>query len=258
MIDGHVHLERGPYTIEWLERFVDAARQRGINSLYLLEHSHRFIESRSIYSDINPDSYFGKWLETRLKVPLKEYINFIEIARTLKYPIKIQFGLEVCYFEQHEEEIHKLTRCYPFDFITGSVHYIDGWAFDHKPEHWYGRDVDATYGRYYEIMGNLIKSRLFDILAHPDSIKCFGNYPSGDLTETYQKIAGLLVKSGVKAEQSAGLHLNYKHSRLGMNETMLQIFQNAGVEIITASDAHRPEDVGMYIKEIEQTLKNTF
>jgi histidinol-phosphatase (PHP family) len=105
-------------------------------------------------------------------------------------------------------------------------------------------------------MSNLIKSSLFDIVAHPDSIKCFNNYPSSDLTETYRKIADLLVKSGVKAEQSAGLHLNYKHSTLGMNKTMLQIFRDAGVDMITASDAHCPEDVGMYIKDMEQLLKN--
>lgn len=37
---------------------------------------------------------------------------------------------------------------------------------------------------------------------------------------------------------------------------MLQIFKNIGVEIITASDAHCPEDVGMYIKEMEHILKN--
>ena len=256
MIDGHVHLERGPYTMEWLNRFVDTAIHRGINELYLLEHSHRFIEFKGIYNDINPESYFGKWLDTKLKVPLDDYINFIETAHSVKYPIEIRFGLEVCYFERHEEEIHKLIHGYPFDFITGSVHYIDGWAFDHKPEHWSGRDVDATYVRYYEIMSNLIKSGLFDILAHPDSIKCFDNYPSIDLTESYKNIADLLVLSGVKAEHSAGLHMNYKHSSLGMNKTMLQVFKKAGVDMITASDAHRPEDVGKFIKEMEQILNN--
>ena len=25
MTDGHIHIERGPYTIEWIRRFVDKA-----------------------------------------------------------------------------------------------------------------------------------------------------------------------------------------------------------------------------------------
>ncbi len=44
MIDAHVHLEQGPYTEEWLMEFFDKAIERGITSLYLLEHSHRFKE----------------------------------------------------------------------------------------------------------------------------------------------------------------------------------------------------------------------
>ncbi|WP_407311882.1 hypothetical protein [Desulfosporosinus sp. SB140] len=61
-----VHLERGSYLMEWLKRFIDTAVQRGINKLYLLEHSHRFIEFKGIYDDGNYDSYLSKWLETKM------------------------------------------------------------------------------------------------------------------------------------------------------------------------------------------------
>ena len=44
VIDGHVHIERGDYSIQWINEFVKYALDRGISEIYLLEHSHRFLE----------------------------------------------------------------------------------------------------------------------------------------------------------------------------------------------------------------------
>ena len=35
MIDAHVHLEKGPYTREWLQEFIFYAQERGIRKIYL-------------------------------------------------------------------------------------------------------------------------------------------------------------------------------------------------------------------------------
>lgn len=52
------------------------------------------------------------------------------------------------------------------------------------------------------------------------------------------------------AEQSAGLFINYGFHEPGMNKRMLCVFKDKGVRFITASDAHKPEDVGRFIKEM--------
>lgn len=44
MRDWHIHLERGPYTVEWAEQFVRRAEKLGIREICLLEHSVRFFE----------------------------------------------------------------------------------------------------------------------------------------------------------------------------------------------------------------------
>ena len=44
MRDWHIHLERGPYTVEWAEQFVRRADKLGIREICLLEHSVRFFE----------------------------------------------------------------------------------------------------------------------------------------------------------------------------------------------------------------------
>lgn len=58
----------------------------------------------------------------------------------------------------------------------------------------------------------------------------------------------------MKAEFSSGLYMNYGHGELGMNPSLLKILQKYQVDIVTASDAHRPEDVGRYIKESTEIL----
>ena len=44
MIDGHIHIERGDYTLEWIHQFVDRAVATGLDEIRLLEHNYMFKE----------------------------------------------------------------------------------------------------------------------------------------------------------------------------------------------------------------------
>lgn len=129
MIDGHVHIERGAYTIEWLMQFVNTAINRGIKELYILEHSHRFIEFREIYHSVVSDKTHGNyqrdWINRKCRLSIKEF---------------------------------------------------------------------------------------------------------------------------------KGFRINYNHEELGVNKNLLNSFISNEVEIITASDAHRPEDVGLFVREAHEII----
>lgn len=259
MIDCHIHLERGSYTLAWLNEFVKTAIKRGIDEIYLLEHSHRFNEFVPMYKSIcDYSDYQREWFKRKNSgnLSIKNYTTFIEHAKQIAYPIKVKFGLEICYFEGYEHLIQDVLNSYSFDFATGSVHWVDGFGFDHKKELWDTIDVDEIYIRYYEIMQKLIESDLFTGVSHPDSIKVFGHKPSYELVGIYGKLADLLCRHNMYAEQSGGLHLNYSSNcELGMNESMLKIFIDKGVRILTASDAHSPTDVGADIIGLQNLLE---
>ena len=105
-------------------------------------------------------------------------------------------------------------------------------------------------------MFQLCESGLFNGLAHPDSIKCFGYKPDIDLTEYYNKLAVLLNKYHMYAENSGGLRLNYSPEiELGLNSQLLSVLRKNNVQIETASDAHKQIDVGANIAELENMLK---
>ncbi len=251
MIDAHVHIERGPYTREWVDRFIKQALAAGVTELYLLEHSHRFTEFGETYAGVSACSEYQKnWYTARTGLSLQAFINLMNEYKNSENPsLKVKWGLEVCYLPGVEKIIEKLKSRNTFDFYTGSVHWINGWGFDHKKELWEGKNVDEVYKAYFETQKNLIKSGLFNHLGHPDSIKCFNHYPSFSLDETYDEVICEAKKTGIKFEQSCGLFNNYGHGKIGLEDSFLKKLKENKIELITASDAHCPEDVGKNIKE---------
>ena len=256
MTDVHIHIEKGPYTKEWIDKFVKQAIRVGIDEIYLLEHSHRFTEFAPMYASICEYSdYQKKWYNKKEKLSIKDFQALITKMRNIEFPIKIKWGLEVCYFPEYEKLIGDILNSFNFDFAVGSIHWVEGFGFDHKAEFWNDIDTEQIYRKYYSLMLCLVKSGLFSGVAHPDSIKCFHHYPVNDLTATYSLLADELNSHGMYAEQSGGLALNYGFEELGMNKTMLNIFKNKNVNIRFASDAHKPEDVCANILHMQALLQ---
>lgn len=253
MVDAHVHIERGPYTREWINKFINQAILMGVTELYLLEHTHRFKEFEEYYEEIvKYDEYQSNWYKRRTGLSLQSYINLVnEYKSDENKNITVKWGLEVCYLRGIEKAIEKLRSQNIFDFYTGSIHWIHGWGFDHKRDFWTGKNIDEEYKKYFEEEKQLIRSGAFDHLGHPDSIKCFDHYPSYELDEIYDKIINEAKTRGIKFEQSCGLYNNYGHKKIGLEDTYLKKLKENKIEIITASDAHCPEDVG---KNIEKAL----
>ncbi|MFA5161715.1 MAG: hypothetical protein WC421_05675 [Elusimicrobiales bacterium] len=262
MIDAHVHIERGPYTLDWLKRFISTAISRKITEIHFLEHSFRFTEFKDIYNEAIAHPRYGNrqkdWLEKRATLSLSDYQRLILKTRQEVFPVKVMFGLEVCYFPGMETQIKAALCGFNWDFMTGAIHWINGWGFDHKESvaEWKLVDVNAVYRDYYNEMMLLVKSGIFTHLAHPDSIKCFKYHPSENFSETYTMLASKLAKNGMYAEISGGLKLNYGLDAIGPCQGLLSSFAAHHVKLIAASDAHKPEDVGCYILEAENIIKN--
>ena len=195
--------------------------------------------------------YVNAWFQRNAGAyKLEDYLALIRKVRQEKYPVEIKFGLEICYFKEFEDLTAKLTKDKGFDFLLGSIHFVDDFAFDHKAEHWDNVDVDKIYRRYFEDSIALAKSGIFDGIGHPDSIKLFGHKPSCSLTEYYEELAAELAKSGMYADQNSGIARRCPGASLGMEEELLRTLKKYNVKIITSSDAHCPEDVGDKIKEL--------
>jgi histidinol-phosphatase (PHP family) len=235
---------------------VDKAVEMELTEIRLLEHNYRFEEFVPMYDSVCAYSeYVDGWFHRNAGAhKLEDYLELIRKVRNKKYPVDIKFGLEICYFKEFEELTAELVKDKGFDFLLGSIHFVDDFSFDHKPEHWDGIDVDKIYRRYFGDSVSLAKSGIFDGIGHPDAIKLFGHKPSYSLTEYYENLAKELAKSGMYADQNSGIARRCPGASLGMEKELVLMLKKHNVQIITSSDAHCPEDVGDKIKEMNERI----
>ncbi len=250
MKDLHIHIERGPYTIEWIEKFINKAVSENLDEICLLEHSIRFKEFHPTFKEARAyNLYQQRWFDGKAKSAhsIDEFKALVKLVRAREYPIKVSFGLEICYFEQHKDMIRTLTDDGFFDYLLGSVHWVDNWTFNQRKYQWLGKDFNTIYKRYFELENSLAESGLFDIIAHPDLIMCHNLYPDYDLSDTYKYLCENIKAHNMRLEMNTS-------KGLGVNSTFFDIAKASGVVFSTGSDAHRVEDVGRRIGEVTQLI----
>ena len=99
-IDGHMHLENGPLTKEYVLQFVEAAHQKGLDEIQILDHTHRFIEFEPIYEGLKQYDVQKTWLankDMKFKDHLSDFIDLMKDIQQMDLPVKVKYGLEVCY-----------------------------------------------------------------------------------------------------------------------------------------------------------------
>lgn len=250
MIDAHIHFHKQPYTFEIIDKMVEVAISRGVDELWLLDHTHKFFEFSFLYEVGIRHKKTWEWYSNIKKISIKEFLNFINDVKKKTYPITLKFGLEVCYFHETEDLFREVIKKYPFDFLVGSVHYVNGMAYDIDESFWDGLDINEVYQEYYQEVEKLIKSQIFISLGHPDAIKRFEFYPSYDLKPTYEIIAKELVKNNMFTENNSGF-LRYKFPYLGLNKEIYEVFKKYNVKMNKASDAHEYQNIGGHFEELD-------
>ncbi|HHW03130.1 MAG TPA: histidinol-phosphatase [Thermoanaerobacterales bacterium] len=238
--DYHVHLEQGPYTIEWIKKFVEEGEKRRVVEIGFSEHGHRFIQAVNLWGS---HGFRGKWTGSEATKDIDEYIEIVQKAKSMGLPVKL--GIEMDYIPEHEDEIWEFVAKYPFDYVLGAVHWLGDFGFDHPAlrDEWNKRNIDLTYREYFDVLLKAIKSRIFDCIAHPDVIKVFGHRAKADLKDIYDEVARALKDAGICAEVStAGLRKPV--GEMYPSPAMMECFKKYNVPVVINSDAHRPEDVG--------------
>ena len=96
--------------------------------------------------------------------------------------------------------------------MVGSVHFLgdDGAVDDPRYDVWETLgDADELWRRYFEWLAEVARSGLFDILAHPDLVKIWGDArpaPERDPRHYYEPVVEAVAEAGIAVEVStAGL-----------------------------------------------------
>ncbi len=159
---------------------------------------------------------------------------------------RVLFGIEADYYEGCEYFLRDWLPYQGFDFVLGSVHFIDGWGFDNPEERhvWDSVDVTATWRKYFEAVSKLADSGFFDAVGHLDLPKKFGYRPSqGELKEMARPALDRIADAGMGMEiNTAGLRKPV--GEMYPSPEVLSMALRRGIPICFGSDAHSPADVG--------------
>jgi len=177
---------------------------------------------------------------------LPKYNAMIEdVRKRYASQISIKIALESDFLPGYESKTKSIINSYPYDYIIGSVHFIDDWAFDNPDtrEYWKKYDVNEVYRKYYALLRQSAQTRLFQIIGHCDLPKKFGTRPTVDLTDEIKATARVFKDTGVAIEiNTAGLRKPVAEMYPSLH--CLKIYREAGVPLTFGSDAHDPLDVG--------------
>jgi histidinol-phosphatase (PHP family) len=247
IVDYHMHLRNPREQIAhetWaVDPFVERAREAGVDEIGFTEHVYYFKQTRSLWT--------VSYQTERCVYDLDAYVDAILHARERGLPVKL--GLEVDYVPGREDETRALLAPYPWDYLLGSVHFIDGYGVDGEPRLIDAVGVEETWRRYFETLARAARSGLFDSLSHPDLVKI-----SGERVDRfdYAAIADAIAGAGVAVEVStAGLRKPV--GELYPHPDFLAACHDRGVPVTTGSDAHMPELVGRDFDRARELLRST-
>lgn len=248
LADYHVHTARCGHAVGRMEEYVAQARRHGLPEMGFSDHLYLYWLP---IADRDPE----------LAMPeheLDAYVEDVLRLRRANPDLTIRLAIEADYIPGREAELREILTRYPWDYVLGSVHFIDAWGFDDSRYRatYDGWDLDALYRRYFDLLMAAAETGLFDSMAHPDLVKKFGHHPSPalDLTALYAQVADCLRRSGVCVEvNTAGLRKPC--AELYPALPLLRACRAAGVPATLGSDAHEPEQVGLAFDEAVAHLR---
>jgi len=245
IVDYHMHLrnvrEEVAHTVEAIELFLETAAERSVDEIGFSEHVYYFRQTRPVWT--------LPYQIERCVYDLDAYCGAVLEAKRRGLPVKL--GLEVDFVGERQDELAGALADYPWDFLLGSAHWLDGLAVDQEPGLWATATVDEVWLRYVDALCELAASGHVDVLAHPDLAKIFSRRPGAEeLAALHGRLADAAAESGVAVEIStAGLRKPV--GEIYPDADLLRACLERDVPVTTASDAHTPDLVG---HEFERAL----
>jgi len=228
IVDYHMHLrdadERVAHRADAIEPFVETAAARGVDEIGFAEHVYYFRQTASLWAQSEKAQACMHDLDV--------YVDAVGEAKRHGLPVKL--GLEVDYVGDRQDELAEALEPYPWDYLLGSVHWIDGLAIDQAAGGglWAELTVEEVWRRYFDALAELASSGHVDVLAHPDLAKIFGERPANGFA--YPQLNGVALEIS-----TAGLH-----KPVGELYPDRALLEANGLPITLASDAHVPQNVG--------------
>jgi histidinol-phosphatase (PHP family) len=172
---------------------------------------------------------------------LPEYVAEVRSAQEIAGDrLQVRIGLETDFAPSTAKALADALSAHPFDYVIGSMHFLDGFPVDAHAEDWEGlseMDRDIIMMRYWIRMADLAASGLFDFVGHIDICKKFGFRATIDLSREIEAALDAIAESGMAVEvNTSGLHM--PAAEVYPSASILRECHARGIPVLVTSDAH--------------------
>jgi histidinol-phosphatase (PHP family) len=191
---------------------------------------------------------------------LERYVAEVQDAASRYGEIRVLLGVEADYAPEHEVQLRALLDAWPFDYIIGGVHTVDGFDFDdparrHDPR-W--SDADALFAAYYQTVRRAAEFGGFDVIAHLDYIGLWGHAPGPAVGDVIGSCLDAIAASGAALELNTD-RFSDPAGVMYPSDELLRAAGARGTPLVISSDAHAAEHVGQLWNEaMERAVRAGF
>lgn len=245
--DLHTHHERCGHADGTIEHYILSAIDQGLQAIGISDHS----------------PYFGKkedHASPGIAMAKSEFPNYIqevlELKKKYEGKIDVLLGVESDFFPEHADLYRKEYAKYPFDYIIGSVHIVEGVSIFNK-NRWNKLDEAGKIrvkDTYHDLIEASARSGMFDILGHIDAMK--GYYPefSAIPSHNLEQVIRVLGECDMTIE----INTSGNTKTCGgwyPSDHILELALHSGVKVTMGSDAHVPSRVADEFELVTKRLK---
>lgn len=225
--DYHVHTTFSCDAHDTLDAMCRRAIEVGLQEIAFTEHAD-FEHLDSCYRYLEPAAYFEAIGAAR---------------RRYGDRLTIRAGVEVGEPHRYPDETAALLSAYPFDFVIGSLHWVDGRP-TFRPEFFDGRPAEAAWRDYFDELVRLCQAGDFDVLAHLDLPKRHSTFDPTPYADLIRAALQSLIDRG------RGIEINCSGLRYPVGEPLpgpavVRWYRELGGEVLTVgTDAHSTSHLG--------------
>lgn len=229
------------------------AREKGLAIMGFSEHSPR------------PAGYdYTHEYREKLVRHFPDYINEVQDLADLPGGPVVLLGLEMDWLPAEQPFIEDVIRSAPYDYVLGSVHFLDHWGFDDSPEPWLAasqEECETCYQRYFMAWESMLASGLFRIAAHPDLIKIFSAaqfqaWLNKEESQAMVRRCLLTLRNSGMAMEISSAGLRKPCAEIYPGPRIMEMAASLGLQISFASDAHNPDDIAKNFDQLAEYAKS--
>ncbi len=173
-----------------------------------------------------------------------------------RFDLPLYDAVEMDYDPRDESEIGAFLEEATFDYVIGSVHYLDG--VNVHFESYFGRKSETERRdlatRYVDKLVALVDSELFDVAAHPDLLERNPAFRGLLSRDDYARLAAAFRDSSTVPEINAGRVLD-DYGDVHPTGEFIEVLLDHGVELTVGTDSHAPEELAPRAHELERVAE---